>query len=228
MNNNMLIPASIIIAGAMIAGSVIMTKSTNGTLSDVYPQEENRGGEEIEVNVESLALSPDDHRKGSPDAPITVIEYSDLDCPFCTRFHATMEQVMENYEGKVSWVYRHFPLSAIHPNAQTKSLASECVATQLGESGFWLFIDTVFKDKTPVEELLELAEKLGADSDAFVSCMKGNNTEQARVEEQTKSALATGGQGTPWSLVVLPDGEVIPISGAQPYSVISQVIEAGL
>jgi len=63
-------------------------------------------------------IKDDDHMRGPKDAPITIVEYSDFQCPFCARFHPEMEKVMSAYAGKVRWIFRHFPLAQLHPNAQ--------------------------------------------------------------------------------------------------------------
>lgn len=83
-----------------------------------------------------------DHIKGDKDASITIIEYSDMECPYCQRFHPTMQQVINDYGDKVNWVYRHFPLTSIHPNAMNLALSSECVAELEGNDKFWEFVDS--------------------------------------------------------------------------------------
>ena len=85
-------------------------------------------------------VTSDDNIKGSPDAPIKIVEYSDFDCPFCSRFHASMNQVIENNDD-VAWVYRHLPLDQLHPNARTVATISECVAELGGNDAFWTFTD---------------------------------------------------------------------------------------
>lgn len=84
-----------------------------------------------------------DHIKGSLDAPIKIVEYSDYDCPFCSRFHDSMNQVVEQNDD-VAWVYRHFPLDQLHPNARTIAQISECIAEAEGNDAFWTFTDGYF------------------------------------------------------------------------------------
>lgn len=94
-----------------------------------------------------LAVAPvtaDDHIIGDINSPVILIEYSDLECPFCQRFHPTMEQVMTEYEGQVAWVYRHFPLDGLHPNARKAAEASECVASIAGNNAFWEYLSALF------------------------------------------------------------------------------------
>lgn len=87
-----------------------------------------------------------DHIKGSLDAPIKVVEYSDFDCPFCSRFHGSMETIIESNDD-VAWVYRHFPLDSLHPQARAVARASECVAELGGNEAFWIFTDGYFAAK---------------------------------------------------------------------------------
>jgi protein-disulfide isomerase len=100
------------------------------------------------VAAPDIALKPaskDDHIRGSLDAKVKIIEYSDLQCPFCARHHPVMKQLESAYSpDDFAWIYRHFPLSSIHPNAQPLAEASECASEIGGNNGFWAFIDKVF------------------------------------------------------------------------------------
>lgn len=82
-----------------------------------------------------------DHMQGSSNATVKIIEYSDLECPYCKIFHATMKQVVADSSGGVSWVYRHWP---IHQNSFEKLVASECVAKLKGNDAFWKYVDLLF------------------------------------------------------------------------------------
>ena len=103
-----------------------------------------KGNTEGAVEVDIPAVSEQDHILGSLDAPVKLVEYSDLQCPFCGRFHPTMQRVAKEYGDQVAWVYRHFPLESIHPNARPLANAAECAANLGGNDGFWKFIDAVF------------------------------------------------------------------------------------
>lgn len=107
-----------------------------------------------ELPAEALTDLPDlrlpdatDHLNGSPEAPVTIIEYSDLDCPFCKQFHETMNRVMNEYgpAGQVAHVFRHFPLASLHPNAAKQAEAAECAAELGGNLKFWEFLNRVFE-----------------------------------------------------------------------------------
>lgn len=86
-----------------------------------------------------------DHILGDRSARVAIIEYSDYECPFCHRVHPTYKQIMDQYDGKVMWVFRHFPL-AFHPEAMPLAIASECVASLKGNDAFWKFTDDVMAE----------------------------------------------------------------------------------
>ena len=91
-----------------------------------------------------------DHLRGNPNAPIKIVEFSDLQCPFCKAFQTTMQQVMAEYgqRGQVAWVYRHLPLTSIHRYALPWAEESECAAQLGGSDKFWEYIDTRFENQT--------------------------------------------------------------------------------
>ncbi|MCR4279564.1 MAG: thioredoxin domain-containing protein [Candidatus Zambryskibacteria bacterium] len=89
------------------------------------------------------ALGDGDHVRGSVDAPVTLIEYSDLECPFCKSFHPQVQQALAGYGNQLSWVYRHFPLD-FHPSARPLAEGSECAAQLGGNDKFWEYVDYVF------------------------------------------------------------------------------------
>lgn len=81
-----------------------------------------------------------DHIRGSLDAPVRIVEYSDFDCPYCKQIHPALKSVTDT-NTSVAWVYRHFPLTNLHPNAGIKAIASECAAELGGNDAFWKYTD---------------------------------------------------------------------------------------
>lgn len=92
----------------------------------------------------TVELADDEHIRGNADAPIKLVEYSDFECPFCTRFHNEAKTLVDQYGDQVAWVYRHLPLTSLHPNAVALAEVSECVAEIAGNDAFWEYTDIVF------------------------------------------------------------------------------------
>lgn len=82
-------------------------------------------------------------------AKVTIIEYSDFECPYCARFHPTLEKIISESNGNVAWVYRQFPLTQIHQNSMERAIASECIAKIKGNEAFWKYADLLFGLLTP-------------------------------------------------------------------------------
>jgi len=172
-----------------------------------------------------------DHIRGNAGAPVTLVEYSDFECPFCKSFHATVKKVVDESKGQVRWVYRHFPLDQIHPvKARKEAAASECAAELGGNEAFWKFADRLFEvtpsnNKTDIDTVLpRIAREIGLDAAKFASCLASGRHDR-RIEEDVQNALATGGNGTPWTLVVSKGGKVFPLSGSQPYAAVKQLVD---
>lgn len=176
-----------------------------------------------------------DHIRGNPNAPVKIVEYSDMECPFCKRFHATMQQVVNEYgkNGKVAWVYRHFPLDSIHSKARTEAAAAECAGGLGGNNAFWAYIDRFYavtpsNNQTDIQTVLpQIAREIGLDESKFNSCLASGKYAK-HIQEDLDNANAIGGNGTPWSIVVAKNGKKYPLSGAQPYEAVKQLIELAL
>jgi protein-disulfide isomerase len=233
--NPYLIPAAILIAGAFVAVALYFGGSTPtpvavGTGNNqpaVAGQPEPTGSTDAVRTVTS-----EDHIKGNPDAPIKIVEYSDFECPFCKRFHDTMNEVMDKYgdSGEVAWVFRQFPLEQLHPvKAQAVAVASECAAEQGGNDAFWKFTDgyfdvTLTNNRTDIETVIpQLAKEAGLDQTAFQTCVESGKHDD-HIAADIANAVETGGRGTPWSVMIGPDGKTYPINGAQPLAAIEQLI----
>ena len=231
--NNLSIPVAIVIAGALIAGAVYMgTNRTNTANNQVQATPEQQSG-----NLEQMAaITNEDHIRGNPNAPVKIVEYSDMECPFCKGFHSTMQQIMDEYEkdGKVGWVYRHFPLDSIHPvKARAEAVAAECANELGGNDAFWKFTNRFFEvtpsnNQTDIETVLpQIAREIGINESQFAACLESGKYDE-RIQNDLDNAVATGGNGTPWSIVVTASGKKYPLSGAQPYEAVKQLIELAL
>lgn len=228
--SKLLIPGAIVLAGVLIAGAVYFGQAgaapggvaQNGAAAPAAPQPTG--------DVDAVRpIDESDHYFGNPDAELVLIEYSDLECPFCARFHPTAEQLVEEYDGRVAWVYRHFPLNSIHANAAPAAVASECVAELGGNDAFWSFIDSIFKGSRRLGSDLyeELAGELGVDSGALNKCIESGRHEQ-KVEDDTQNAIEVGGRGTPFTVLLNEDGDATSFSGALPIERIRPLIDEAL
>lgn len=176
------------------------------------------------------ALSDSDHVRGDKDADIVLIEYSDLECPFCERFHPTAKQALDEYKGQVAWVYRHFPLTSIHPRALPSANAAECAASLAGTDGFWKFIDLVFSDQAKYltdAGLAEAAVSSGAKKADFDSCYSAKKFESL-VTAQQQGGEAAGITGTPGTFVVNKKGEMWLVPGAVDFASLKATIDEAL
>ena len=174
-----------------------------------------------------------DHIRGNPAAAVTLVEYSDFECPFCKGFHQTVKRVVDESGGRVRWVYRHFPIDEIHSKARKEAVASECAAELGGNEAFWKFADRFFEltpsnNRTDVDTVLpRIARDIGLDGAKFASCLASGRHDR-RVEEDHQNAVASGGRGTPWSIITSKSGKTYPLSGAQPYASVKQLVDLAL
>ena len=233
LTNALTMPIAVIIAGVLIAGAVIYSGKTGGSNTAVAPQQP--VAQQTGDLEQMKPISKDDHIRGNPDALVKIVEYSDTECPFCKRFHETMKQVMDEYgkDGKVAWVYRHFPLDQLHPvKARNEATALECAGDQGGNDKFWAYADRLY-EITPSNngldpaELPKIAQYVGLDVSKFNTCLTSGKFTK-HIEEDVQNATATGGNGTPWSIVVGAKNKKYPLSGAQPYASVKQLIDLAL
>ncbi|MEK7590463.1 MAG: DsbA family protein [Patescibacteria group bacterium] len=218
------IPMAIVVAGIIIAIALI------------YASPDKPAGEPLAAIKNAVSgldninpVTANDHIFGNPNAPIKIVEFSDTECPFCASFHPTMKRIVKDYNGQVAWVYRHFPLDSIHPKARKEAEATECAAGLGGNDAFWEYLNRIF-EITPSNngldptELFNVAEYIGLNHVAFEECLNSGKY-TADVEKDYRDALASGAQGTPYSIIIAPKGQKSLINGAQSYSSIKQMVD---
>ncbi|NIV73572.1 MAG: thioredoxin domain-containing protein [Gammaproteobacteria bacterium] len=188
-----------------------------------------QGARERVKNMRPVSIERD-HIYGDTDATVSLIEYSDFECPYCKRFHPIAKALVDASDGKVNWVYRHFPLGIHDPGATREALASECAGAQGGNDVFWKYADAIFERTTsngngfPASRLVPLAGELGLDTNAFEDCLKSERY-KPRVEEDMRDGIAIGITGTPGNVLLNNETrEVRVIPGAVPLA----RLEAGL
>jgi protein-disulfide isomerase len=180
-------------------------------------------GDTLDPNArQEIVVTTDDHMIGGKDAKVTIVEYSDFECPFCSRAYPTVKQVMDTYGDDVRLVYRHYPLS-FHPQAQKAAEASECAADQ---GKFWEFHDLVFANQDLLQGGLTQMKKWAADlklnTGKFNSCLDSGEKAD-KVLTQMNEGSALGVSGTPGFFI-----NGVSVVGAQPFSTFKQIIDQEL
>lgn len=174
-------------------------------------------------------VSKEDYVRGDKNAKVTLIEYSDYECPFCARFHPTAKKVLDEYKGKVSWVYRHFPLS-FHANAQKEAEAVECAGELGGSDAFWKYSDIIFERTTSngtgfaLDKLTPLAKEVGLDENKFKECLDSGR-KAAKVQKDFTEGQSAGVDGTPGNILLTKSGKSVIVPGAVPYETLKSQID---
>jgi protein-disulfide isomerase len=188
---------------------------------------------EAERQEDLAAAIEGDPVRGNPDAPVTIVEYSDFQCPYCERGYQTMEEVLEKYPEDVKFVFQHFPLTQIHPWAMPAAIATECAANQSDEA-FWVLHDAYFQNQkalTPAnvaEKSKEFLAETGIDLALWETCATDTSSEayqaaEAEVDADLAKGQELGVTGTPGFFV---NGEFL--NGAMPISAFEPLIQAAL
>lgn len=222
ISEKLYLPISIVIASLIIAGSIVYTKSPQQSVQSTSSVVSTGG--QGQTDSTGVTITEQDHVRGDFEAPVTIIEYSDYECPFCGRFHPTVKQVLEDYPGQVRWIYKHFPLDQIHAQARPAAEASECIFEQKGNDGFWQFTDSLFENQSRLGESFykELAVQIGVNASQFNNCLSSRKYKD-KVESDYQEGIKAGVRGTPGSFV---NGKSIP--GAVPYSTLKAAIDQAL
>ncbi len=159
--------------------------------------------------------------KGGADAAVTIVEFSDFECPYCSRVLPSLEQVMENYGDDVRVVFRQFPLNSIHPRAQKAAEASLCAHEQ---GKFWEMHDLMFEEQKSltVDQLKEKAARIGLETDAFNQCLDSGEFAD-EVAADLQAGAAVGVSGTPAMFI---NGRFI--NGAVGYDALAAIVDEEL
>lgn len=188
-------------------------------------------GLEKAVKVERLLEEPEPIRlsvtsqgafsQGIDDAPVTIVEFSDFQCPFCRNVVGTLKEVMRQYPGRVKWAFRDFPIASLHPKAHKAAEAARCA----GEQGrFWDYHDFLFEHQAQAntEDFKRFADQLKLDGKRFALCLESGRT-QAAVDSDMQEGARLGISGTPTLFI---NGRLMV--GAQPLETFRRIIEREL
>ncbi len=183
--------------------------------------EEKKALEESFNNPLQAEIRSDESFRGNKDAPITLVEYSDFECPFCARGYNTVTELMKKYDGKIRFVYKHLPLS-FHPQAMPASQYYEAIRLQDPKKA-WEFHDRIYNDQRKLQNgeafLKSIAKDLKVDMKKLEKDIK-SEVVQKRIDADMAEAAKFGFQGTPGFLL-----NGIPVKGAYPASHFDGIIE---
>jgi len=169
----------------------------------------------------NVTIDPSNPSMGSAGAPVTLIEFSDYQCPYCQRVEPTLKRVLATYKDKVRFVWKDFPLTQIHPQAFKAGEAAHCAGDQ---GKYWELHDVLFGKQAELQpdDLKRHALTLGLDADMFNKCL-----DSSKYAERVRDGVAEGGQlGVNSTPTIFINGR--RLSGAQPYEVFAQMIDEEL
>lgn len=216
---NLFIPLSVIIGCMVIAGAILFSGGNQSAPPKTQTATAVAGTPTPPppISAEGLRRSEQAHVYGNADAKVTVVEFSDFECPYCARLHPTLKRIVDESSGKINWEYRHLPLPN-HVNARTGAIASECVAALKGQQAFFTYAERLLTTIGQHSDAFHKKEALalGVLSTDYDSCIK-DAAKAALVDGDLGAAQKAGGSGTPYSLIIKDDNTVVPVVGAVPY-----------
>lgn len=220
MDQKLMVPLSIVLAGVIVAGAIVFTKG--GGLANTNDDTINPTPTPTPVATVAPTID-DDAVLGDANAPVTVIEFGDFQCPFCGQLHENIgAQLRAEYieTGKVKMVYRDFPLS-FHPAAEPAAEAAECAKEQ---GKFWAYHDQLFANQAGlgVDLYTSIAQNLKLNMTQFKSCVDTQKYKDEIIKDY-QDGVAAGVDGTPASFI-----NGILVSGAVPYATFKAAVEAAL
>ena len=201
-------------------GQALVNQQRQAQVQKVIGELQKQANLKLDLPQPRIQVAAEGPARGPKDAPVTIVEFSDFECPYCGAAHDTVEQVMNTYAGKVRLVYRQFPLN-FHPHAAKAAEASLCAADQ---GKFWEFHDVLFKNQKKLEpaDLKAHASEVGMDAQKFSQCLDSGDKKKA-VDADQQAGLAAGVGGTPAFFI-----NGIFLNGAQPIDEFKKVIDGEL
>lgn len=204
---NYAIPVAIVIAGLLIAGAVLYGDSDRSLFK---PQGETSGSALV---TDLSPISATDNLIGPADATLTLVEYSDLECPFCKVFHQAMTTIKDKHS--IAWVYRHYPIDSLHSQAREEAEAAACVGKLGGDAKFWQYVDKIFatttsNDGLDLTLLPKFATEVGINQTDYETCIT-NGEGKTIVEADEATGNQIGVSGTPYPVLIDTNGKAYAI-----------------
>jgi len=232
LNLNTVLTFGLIIAsffiGSLYTKNQFLEKNIGKPVQAVAPQQGNQPSAQVPAG-KIKEVSDDERIRGNKNAKVTLVEYSDFECPFCKSFHPTTKELLKTYGDKIRLVFRDYPLP-FHQNAQKEAEAGRCIAELGGNEAFWNYADKIFERTTSngtgfaLTDLGPLAAEVGVNQQSFQQCLDSEKYAKAVKDEVTEGATA-GVNGTPTSFIIDSKGKVQMLVGAQPVDAFKTVID---
>jgi protein-disulfide isomerase len=221
-------PLAIIIASLILGGSHIIY----GALAD------GGTGKTAAVMFNGKPIDAADYVEGNTKSRVAIVEYSDPECPFCVSLYPSLKQLRNEYEDRVAFVYRHFPLTQIHPHSAEESRAIACAGTLGGGTKFYEYIDAIYGYKAanqttelPITGKTDLALNIGLGKVAFEKCLQDPATDNL-INASINDGVQAGVQGTPSTFILLQTKKgyqvITMVDGARPYEYVKAAIDQAL
>lgn len=228
---------TILVIGLMIASFFIgslytknqyLEKATGTPVQAVVPQQANQQAAQA-PSGKIKDVSNDERIRGNINAKVTLVEYSDFECPFCKSFHPITQELLKTYGDKIRLVFRDYPLP-FHANAQKEAEAGRCIAELGGNDSFWKYADKIFDRTTSngtgfaLTDLGPLAVEVGVNQQSFQQCLDSGKYAK-NVKDEMAEGNAAGVNGTPTSFIIDSKGKTQMLVGAQPVDAFKTVID---
>ncbi|MCA9361234.1 thioredoxin domain-containing protein [Candidatus Kaiserbacteria bacterium] len=206
LQKEILLTALAVIAGCYL---VIFASNKDDFLS---------GPSSVIEDIASIKRTPDlAHTYGDKEAPLRIVEFADFSCHFCAELHPTLKRLVDESDGGVVWEYRHLPI--LSANSRLAAEISECVAKlSTDDNQFWTFAEQIFESQKNLSSsyLHEMAVGLNLSPQSVSDCLDDGQA-SALVSEDARVANSMGARGTPFSVIIFPDGQTKNVSGALAY-----------
>jgi protein-disulfide isomerase len=228
-NKNYAIPLALAVIGVIIGGYFLLSGGSANRLTGLsgIATDQAKPSEPLD---NFRPVDANDWIKGDLEADVIIVEYSDIECPFCKIFHETLKEVTADYDGtEVAWVFRHFPLDMLHQNARLEAEATQCAGLIGGNEKFWEYLSLLFETTTSndgldIDQLPEMAKAIGLDQTDFNNCLNQGLASEA-INIDLQNAADSGAAGTPFAVIICKDDFKISIPGAIPTQEMKNLID---
>lgn len=207
--------SAIVVGALLISGAILFSNFSDvGSGGDLNTKTQN--------DLPIADVTEEDFIKGDINAEVLLVEYSDFSCGFCARYHPTMKRIVEEYKGKVAWVYRHLPIFN-----KSAAVASTCVGNILGDESFFLYADKIFENQKDVNSdfLKKEAISLGVKEGDYDKCINDKNINDQISRDFSLARNLAGFNSTPTTVLITKDGKKYPFTGALSFEEVSAQID---